>query len=129
MKLFDILPFDLTHELLAFKRTQNFDWFESSCVLCFPHSFTEGIAGRVEAFTALGLKQGTGGELLRSETFPEDIVPWLLEHYFRYCDAESAIAHYRGNNPSLQANVPRASGTSSDYYTDVNSEAGLNRTD
>lgn len=124
--LFDDLSFDLTQAIIAFRRTQKFDWSELSRVGWFSYSFTKGAVERAESFTILDRKRGADGELLPSETLQEGIVTWLCEDCLCYRDLESSVVRYRGEIPSPLANYSNCVAASPDYDVDVECEGNLN---
>lgn len=49
----------------------------------------------VEAFTGLGPKRGTDGNIFLSKSLPEVMVTWFLEHNFCCDDGEYAVAQFQ----------------------------------
>lgn len=69
LKRFANYLFDLTHTLLAFRRTDKVNYPESSYIGWFPYWFSEGAFEPLEALTALGRKRRTDWELFQSKPF------------------------------------------------------------
>lgn len=95
---------------------------ESSCLVCFPYSFAEGVVERFEALTVLERKEIPMEGCTVGNSF-EGVTTLLSEDFLRYRDAASAMTRYRGEIPSLQANKSGTPATSSNYYVDVDGKA------
>lgn len=85
--------------------------------------FAKGADERVEASTVFGRKRDSNVELLQSKTLLEVVPTWLSAVYFRYRDAESAVAHFHGEATSPLANDSGASATFPKYYVNLDKGA------
>lgn len=128
-RLIEIFSFDLVHNVLEFKRSQEVHWSDLSRFQWCPYSFSEGVLDAIKPFTVLAGKRGVDAEAVSSETLPEVPVLWLSDQMnFHLRTAEVLVSHHRGEISLPGAIIPGVP-DSFDYYVDVESEANWNIAD
>lgn len=118
----DDSSFDLLYNLDALRSTQYVDWSKSFGVGWFIYLLVHASVHKWKVFTVLDGELGNAGELILSENPPEVIATWLLEDYFWYRVAESAVVHNDDEVPLLQAIYSAGPATSPVYYVDLDAE-------